>query len=191
MKIILDNINVSYKDKIVIKDFSYTFENEGRYVIRGASGSGKTTLIKTVMGLKKVSEGKITFDEKPVFSAVFQEDRLIENISPVTNIAITSPEVPEEKIRNELACLLPKEVLDHKVSELSGGMKRRVCIVRAVLSASNILILDEPLTGLDETNQKIVLKYISEHLNGRILIAASHSDLFTDYGSTIILRENI
>ena len=188
MKIILDNVSVSYEDKKVISGFSYIFGDGGRYVVRGESGCGKTTLLRAVAGLKKISEGKIEYDGKPLFSMVFQEDRLIDNVSAVNNIAITCPHVTDEKIREELSKLLPEDKLDDPVSKLSGGMRRRVCIVRAVLSDSNILILDEPLTGLDETNQKIVLKYIDKHLNGRILIAASHSDIFTDYGSTIVLR---
>lgn len=176
----LRDLKIGYDGKTVIDGFSYEFESGGKYVLKGVSGSGKTTLLRCIMGLIKPLEGTMQFDGTPVFSAVFQEDRLIESISAVKNIKITSPQLAEDKIRKELRQLLDEGSLDCPVKELSGGMRRRVCIVRAIMSGSDIVIMDEPLTGLDQTNQKNVVKYIDERLSGRLFIAASHSDMFDD-----------
>lgn len=176
---------------MVIRDMSYTFEDGGRYLLSGSSGSGKTTLLRTIMQLQRPTSGTVTFEGDAIFSCVFQEDRLIESLSAVENIRITSPSLSIDDIRKELTVILPEDSLDKPVSRLSGGMRRRVCIVRACLAESNILIMDEPLTGLDGTNRKNVLEYITDRLNNRIFITASHSELFSDLCDEITLQESV
>ena len=114
-------------------------------------------------------------------SAVFQEDRLCEEESAVTNIRITNPEVSTEMIRSELKKLLDAEDIDKPAAELSGGMKRRVSIVRACMAGRGIYLLDEPFTGLDAGNAKKCAEYITEKTQDGILLITSHQEEYLEY----------
>jgi len=171
---ILENISKSYDHKTVLSSFSCRFDDKRSYLIQGPSGIGKTTLLRIISGLEKADSGNIHFDKRPSFSMVFQEDRLIEDMNAIDNIRFVTPELTKEQCTKELSCLLDPEQLNKPVRELSGGMRRRVCIVRAMLHPSDILLLDEPFAGLDADNRRIALDYIINHQNNRILLLCSH-----------------
>lgn len=179
MKIILNSICKSYAGKEVIRDLSFTFEEGKPVVIEGVSGIGKTTLLKILMGLEKPDSGEVLFDEvqqeKVRFAPVFQEIRLIESLDAVSNVKLAAHGVSAERIEEELKSLIPEDELHKKVCDLSGGTRRRVEIVRAVMSPSDVLIMDEPLTGLDNDNAEKAVSYIMDNIGGRLFIAASHS----------------
>lgn len=179
MKIILNSICKSYAGKEVIRDLSFTFEEGKPVVIEGVSGIGKTTLLRIIMGLEKPDSGKVLFEEvqqeKVRFAPVFQEIRLIESLDAVSNVKLAAHGVSAERIEEELKSLIPEDELHKKVCELSGGTRRRVEIVRAVMSPSDVLIMDEPLTGLDDDNAEKTVSYIMDNIGGRLFIAASHS----------------
>ena len=119
----------------------------------GESGVGKTTLLRLLMGLEKADSGIITGFDK--VSAVFQENRLIEHLNAVENTALVIKDRNAGKCAYEqLLQLLPKEALLKPVREYSGGMKRRVALVRAMAADSEIVLLDEPFTGLDSQRVK-------------------------------------
>ena len=80
----------------------------------------------------------------------------------------------EEKLA--MICLLPKECLTRPVSTLSGGMKRRTAILRAVLAPSHMLVMDEPFTGLDEALKLEVIRYILENRRNRFLLITTHQE---------------
>ncbi len=180
MIIEIDNISKSYGNQKVIENFSLQIESEHSYVITGESGSGKTTLLRILLGLETADEGRISLlgDYKyPYLNAgvVFQEDRLLEGFSAVENVAMASRRMAKETAREELEKLLPADQLDKPVRELSGGMKRRVAIVRACSISSDILILDEPFTGLDDGNKEKVIQYIRQKQGNNPLVITSHS----------------
>ena len=175
----LNNVSKSFDGKIVIDDFSYIFEDGEKYALIAPSGLGKTTLINLITSLIKPDKGDIIYSKKDLsFSPVFQEDRLFEELSSVMNIKITTKIKDEGYIREELGKLLPTDELDKPVSLLSGGMKRRLCIVRSILCKSDVIILDEPFTGLDEDNINIAFSYILSNLDNRTLIMTSHNFQF-------------
>lgn len=108
---------------------------------------------------------------------VFQENRLCEYDDAITNIHLINPkQISREMARGELAMLLPEEALaDGKpVSEFSGGMKRRVAIVRACMVQSDLLVFDEPFTGLDEVTRHKALSYIHAQQRGRTMFFTAH-----------------
>ncbi|MBO6193466.1 MAG: ATP-binding cassette domain-containing protein [Clostridiales bacterium] len=179
MKIILNSICKSYAGKEVIRDLSFTFEEGKPVVIEGVSGIGKTTLLRIIMGLEKPDSGEVLFEEvqqeKVRFAPVFQEIRLIESLDAVSNVKLAAHGVSTERIEEELKSLIPEDELHKKVCDLSGGTRRRVEIVRAVMSPSDVLIMDEPLTGLDDDNAEKAVSYIMDNIGGRLFIAASHS----------------
>ena len=132
------------------------------------------------MGLEQPDKGIISFEmpgRSPRFSAVFQEDRLCEGFSPVENVKLAAGRtLSAEDIHRELALLLPEEALSRPVFTLSGGMKRRTAICRAMAAESDIVIMDEPFTGLDEDNRRLAIRYIREKAAGRLLILTTHQE---------------
>lgn len=171
------NLCKSYEGRSVLENINLTFLDGGIYALMGASGRGKTTLLHILLGLIKPDGGTITGWEDKDFSAVFQENRLCEFLTAAENISIVQkePASPEE-INAILAEILPKESLDQPVWEYSGGMKRRAAIARALLSQSDILIMDEPFTGLDENTREHVIAFILKYRRGRTLIFSTHQE---------------
>lgn len=174
--IVLENINKSFGKKQVLSGFSYTFDTASRTCIMGASGSGKSTLLNIILCLVKSDSGVITGVPEGA-SAVFQEDRLCEPYSAVMNVfAVTGKEVSEEKIVSLLRELGLEGSEYLPVSTLSGGMKRRVALARALLADFELLILDEPFKGLDEETRESVISVINKYTKGKTLIVATHDE---------------
>lgn len=192
MKIILKNICKSYNGRKVIDNLSYEFTPDKPVVIEGGSGIGKTTLLRIIMGLEKPDSGEVVFEgvsrETVRFAPVFQNTRLIDKLDAPANVRLAAREISGDAVRAALIALIPKEELGKKVRDLSGGTQRRVEIVRAVLAPSDVIIMDEPLTGLDEENARRAVAYIKENMEGRILITSSHSDLFEVFCETLLLK---
>ena len=133
----------------VLDHVSMELESGHIYCLTAPSGKGKTTLFRILMGLETADSGQLYMERVPI-GAVFQEDRLCESFSAVDNVLMTSPSsVSRAEARRELMELLPEEVLDRPAATLSGGQKRRVAICRALCASSELLILDEPFTGLE------------------------------------------
>lgn len=180
--IILKDITKAYNSLPVLEHLSLTLEQGLRYCLMSPSGSGKTTLLRLLMGLERPDSGSIsTSSGRPykdlLISPVFQEDRLCEAFSPVENIMMSAGRSRKaSQIRQELGRLLPEECLTRPVSTLSGGMKRRVAIMRALLTPSDILLMDEPFTGLDEDIKLQVIEYIKERQEGRLLLLTTHQE---------------
>lgn len=133
------------------------------------------------MGLETADSGRIFTQDGPRWplriSAVFQEDRLCPSFSPMENVQMALKEKwKEEKLAQAMTCLLPKECLTRPVSTLSGGMKRRTAILRAVLAPSHMLVMDEPFTGLDEALKLEVIRYILENRRNRFLLITTHQE---------------
>lgn len=174
--ITLKNVSKAFGTQQILKDFSCVFKDGEKYLICGESGIGKTTLLRMIMSLESTDSGSIIFNNEATFAVVFQEDRLIRDLSAIDNIALADPLLTRQQIRRELSEVLPEDQIDKPVDELSGGMKRRVCLVRALLNDGRTIILDEPFAGLDEENRKRALQFIEEHRNGRTILLCSHED---------------
>lgn len=185
--IILSDITKSFDDKTVLNGVSFTFPAGSTTCIKGPSGCGKTTLLRIIAGLEQKDGGTISGVPEKI-SYVFQEDRLCEDFSAVSNItAVTGWTLSKEKIREHLSELGLEESARKPVRELSGGMKRRVAIARAVCYASELLILDEPFKGLDVKLRQSVMDYIKHHADGRTIICVTHDPAEADYmGGTLI-----
>lgn len=108
---------------------------------------------------------------------MFQEDRLCEMLTPIENVALV---LPKHTVRNEikqaLTQILPTDCMDRQALHLSGGMRRRVSLARAVLFPSNMIVLDEPFTGLDRATKQTVIDFLLSRRQGRTLLVATHSE---------------
>ncbi len=110
-------------------------------------------------------------------SAVFQEDRLCEQFTPIENIMmVTGKSMTKGQVREEVSRLLPEESLSRPVTTLSGGMKRRTAICRAILADYDLLLMDEPFTGLDDDTRQKVIQYILEKTRGKLVILSTHQE---------------
>ena len=184
MEIIIRDLSKSYGGRPVLSGLNMTFTSQSPCCLMSPSGSGKTTLFRILMGLETADSGSIHFTDdtgrtlpgRPGFSVVFQEDRLCEAFTPLENVRMTAGRsLPSEQIRKEMALLLPEESLDRPVSTLSGGMKRRTALCRAILTPSSVLLMDEPFTGLDDAMRRQVIRYLLDRLAGRLLLLSTHS----------------
>ncbi len=163
----LDDVDKSFGEQLVLRNLSLTFEPGGVYGLTAPSGGGKSTVFKLLMGLLQPDAGQIIGVGSDRVSAVFQEDRLCPNLTAQENACLAGGEP-------DLPRILPTEALHKKVSELSGGMKRRVAVARAMAAPGNMVLLDEPFAGLDEATKSQVMAYILEKRGGRTLIFTTH-----------------
>lgn len=177
MGISISKLQKSFGDHKVLCDLNMELEDGGIYCLMGASGMGKTTLLRIIMGLETSDGGTITGIQSGEISAMFQEDRLCETLTPVENVALVYPEKASRKrIRRDLEQILPAECMKQPIRELSGGMKRRVALARAMHYQGRLIILDEPFTGLDRDTKQEVIAYILKKQNNRILLIATHGE---------------
>ena len=145
--------------------------------IRGRSGCGKTTLIRLLLGLDIPDKGKIEGISDRKIRAVFQEDRLCENLSAASNIRLVCTEtISDRELEEAYKAVALTEVWQKPVRELSGGMRRRVSILRALLADSDCVIMDEPLRGLDEKTRTKTIDYILKKAEGKTLICVTHEE---------------
>ena len=178
MTLELQNISKSFDGLPVLRNLSLSFHQGQCYCLMSP-----TTLLRILMGLEQPDQGMVLADGKPqdmnslTVSAVFQEDRLCESFSPIENVSMCAGRsIKTPRIKWELARLLPEECLNRPVSTLSGGMKRRVAVIRALLTPSRILLMDEPFTGMDDELKRNVISYIREKQDGRLLILSTHQE---------------
>ena len=138
------------------------------------SGAGKTTLINILLGLLPADEGNVEGLKGVSIGAVFQEDRLIEDMDAADNILMTNRRVSREDAERELRLMGLEGCAGQPVSSLSGGMRRRVCLLRALMSESGALILDEPFTGLDERTRTETIARVRALRAGRTTLLVTH-----------------
>lgn len=170
--ICIRHIGKSYGNQRVLEDFSLTMKAGGRYCLMAPSGAGKTTLLNLLNRTVLPETGTIEGVPEHI-GMVFQEDRLCGEYDTAVNIMLAS-RYSETDVLTEAARILPEECLTKSVKELSGGMKRRCAVLRAMLSDAEFIVMDEPFAGLDDESRERTAAYILKELNGRTLLVATH-----------------
>jgi phospholipid/cholesterol/gamma-HCH transport system ATP-binding protein len=168
----IDGLWKAFGDKEVLKGITLDVEEGTTFVVLGASGSGKTVLLKHVIGLLKPDRGTVTVDgmeisaltgrelteARGVFGMVFQGAALFDSMTVFDNVAFPVRERERRIPHDELLARvieslrvvdLGEDVLDEWPSQLSGGMRKRVSLARALVANPKIVLYDEPTTGLD------------------------------------------
>lgn len=185
----IKNISKAYGEKQVLNQISKEFHAGETSVIMGVSGCGKTTLLRILLGLEMPDSGEVSGMPGKV-SVLFQEDRLCEDVSAYENIALvlerkatrTQREAQRHKIEQEAAQVgITAEDLTQNVMELSGGMRRRIALLRALLYEADCVILDEPFKGLDAATKQIVMQYVKEKVAGRTTFLVTHEQAEADF----------
>ena len=175
------NITKSFGNTVVLNDFSYKFDR-GVYVLSEPSGAGKTTLLRILCGLEVADSGTVSKSPQAKTVMMFQEDRLLENLSVRANIMLAIQAHSQEQKQNareritEALCAVGLEGTENKpVFELSGGQKRRVALLRTLFADADILLFDEPLKGLDEALKQQVIGFVKPFVESKIVIWVTHT----------------
>lgn len=192
MSIKLINIEKNFGNKKIYDKFSLTFEEGKINCILGKSGCGKSTLLNIIANLEEINSGEIIgVPEKIAY--VFQEDRLIEWNSIYTNMELPllkfyTKDEREEKIKNILREVELEDYINSYPKELSGGMRQRANIARALLYNGELLLMDEPFKSLDKSSKENIIKIFKKnHLKkNNTVIMVTH-----DINEALSLGDNI
>jgi len=156
----MNGVSFRYGDRWVLRDFSHRLPSTGTVALLGPSGCGKTTLLRVLAGLEPSRSGEIVLPPGARLSMVFQEDRLLPNLTARENLLAVLDRGQEDIAAYCLEqCALGPQA-DEYTGELSGGMRRRVAVARGVAYGGDILLLDEPLKGLDEALKGRVAEFL-------------------------------
>ena len=175
--ILLSDLSFGYEGSYqpVFEKLSATLDTDWRLGLTGRNGRGKTTLLRILLGLEKPDSGEL-MGTAVRWSAVFQEDRLLEGYDVLTNLRfVCRQRLSDAELSAYAATLLPQNSLSQPVCEFSGGMKRRLSLLRALLVPFDFLILDEPFNGLDSENRKKAAALVRNHAQNKILLFAAHT----------------
>lgn len=166
----LEHLTLGYGKKEILKDVSVSFPEGCVTAITGASGIGKTTLLQAVAGLLRPLSGKILSDYRRI-SYVFQEPRLFLWMTALENVCAVCSD--RDRARELLERLVPDSagLYPH---ELSGGMKQRVSIARALAYETELLLMDEPFKGLDPQTKRSVADLVFESTRGKTVLLITH-----------------
>lgn len=165
----------AFQETDVLKEINMTLKKGDIYILQEPSGHGKTTLFRCLAGLEKPDAGYIAGMSSKDCAMVFQEDRLCEEVDAVNNVLMSGKVFsPREEVEKQLLTLLPYDSIHKKVKELSGGMKRRVALCRAVESECRVMLLDEPFSGMDKGTKESVITYLLRRKGSRTVLISTH-----------------
>lgn len=177
----MKDISKKYKKEYIYEDFSLSFPEGQVTVLLGPSGCGKTTLLRMLAGLESYETGTITGVEGQRISFVFQEDRLLPWLTVGENLALVlkaflTPEQANERIKQVLELLNIPETINMMPEELSGGMQRRAAIGRALVYDGDVMLLDEPFKGMDDSLKNQILPELAKSWeeSGKTVILVTH-----------------
>ena len=185
MSLTIKNLTKKFDDKIILDNFSCHFSSTGIYILKGESGIGKTTLLRMIAGLDCDYLGEVIGGGIGKVGLAFQEYRLFPQLTAIENVDFANSDrnskAEFDKAEEMLLLLgLKKQDLSLLPEALSGGMKQRVSLARALISDYPILLFDEPTKELDEENAKRFVDLIRNLAKSKLIIIVSHSD--EDYG---------
>ncbi len=172
------NLGKSFDGKTVLDGFSLTIEDGETVSIMGESGCGKSTLCKILAGVCRQDTGEVRGLRGKRVSIVFQEDRLIPGLSATENVmyVMRAPKAVRREKAEMLLLALGISDTDKNVLELSGGMKRRTALARALSVDFDILLLDEVFAGLDDETKAKAADFIKSRTAGKTVVSITHSE---------------
>jgi len=188
MEIIIRGLGKSYGGVPVFQNVSFTAKGGSATCLSAPSGWGKTTLLRILLGLEKADTGTVEGLRGLRCAAVFQEDRLLEGLTPEENLRFVQGRdydgAAVAALLRELG-LVPGE--GTPVRAFSGGMQRRVAIARALCVPSDVLFLDEPFSGLDAENRRAATDCILRRSAGRTIFLVTYERQDTEaFGAEIV-----
>jgi phospholipid/cholesterol/gamma-HCH transport system ATP-binding protein len=198
-----DSVSIAFDEKVVLDGISFQLPHGETKALFGVAGSGKSTLLKLAMGLMRPDSGRIlvlgeeitSMSEQELFELrrrvgiVFQESALFDSLKVYENVAFrlmeegTAPEEIERRVREALRFVELERTYDMFPSELSGGMRRRVAIARAIITDPEVLLYDSPTGGLDpvtsNTIVELIVKQRDVYKTSALMVTHRLQDAFT------------
>jgi len=198
-----DNVSIAFDEKVVLDGVSFQLPHGETKALFGVAGSGKSTLLKLAMGLMRPDSGRIfvlgeevtSMSEQELFELrrrvgiVFQESALFDSLKVYENVAFrlmeekTSSEETERRVREALRFVELERTYDMFPSELSGGMRRRVAIARAIITEPEVILYDSPTGGLDpvtsNTIVELIVKQRDVYKTSALMVTHRLQDAFT------------
>ncbi|CAL8971394.1 Aliphatic sulfonates import ATP-binding protein SsuB [Cellulomonas sp. T2.31MG-18] len=174
----LRGVTRRFGEHVVLDRLDLSLAPGGVTALMGPNGSGKTTVARLLLGLDRPDGGAVEgLDGRPR-SAVFQEDRLCPQLSAVDNVRLVLGRGADRgAVLEALAAVgLDDATVHAPVRELSGGQRRRVAIVRAVLADAELVVLDEPFTGLDQAVKPVTMAWVRDRCAGRTVLLVTHDE---------------
>lgn len=201
--IVFDNVSLSFEENVVLNGVSFQLPRAETKALFGVAGSGKSTILKLTLGLLKPDGGRIfllgqevtsmseqdLFDLRRRVGIVFQESALFDSLTVRDNVSyrlmeegIASEEI-ETRVREALRFVELEHTVDMFPSELSGGMRRRVAIARAVITQPEVLLYDSPTGGLDPVTSNTIIELIMKqrdvYKTSALMVTHRLQDAFT------------
>ena len=209
----LRNLSFSYEDNIILKDINLAVSNNERLVLLGSSGSGKTSLLRLIAGFIAPASGEILIDgdivskegklivppDKREVAMVFQDLALWPHMNVYENVAFglkirkVPKNIREEKVKEMLSLVGLSGYGKRRIEELSGGQQQRIALARALILSPKVLLMDEPLSSLDNTLNKKLRKEIIrlQKKFGFTLVYVTHNEEEAEeIGTRIITLDN-
>lgn len=202
--IVFEDVHIAFEDKMVLDGISFRLPRGETKALFGVAGSGKSTILKLTLGLLKPDSGSIyalgqdvtrmreddLFDLRRMFGIVFQESALFDSLNVRDNVAYRlmeegdiSAEEIERRVREVLRFVELEHTVDMLPSELSGGMRRRVAIARAIINQPETLLYDSPTGGLDPVTSNTIIELIVKQRDvsktSSLLVTHRLQDAFT------------
>ncbi|WP_444660079.1 ABC transporter ATP-binding protein [Caproiciproducens sp. R2] len=173
----IHNLTKNYNGKMVLDQFSLQLPSTGTVCLFGPSGCGKTTLLNCIAGLEPFDSGEIEGAGTGKISYLFQENRLLPWISAKDNITAVlrgKARQNEEQAEKWLGLVGLAEAGDKRPAELSGGMRRRVALARALAYGGDLYLMDEPFQGLDAERRDEMIALLQKETAGALKIIVTH-----------------
>lgn len=201
--VVFENVSLCFDEQVILDNLSFELDHGATKVFLGVAGSGKTTVLKLTLGLLRPDSGRIfvlgqevtAMREKELFELrrrigmVFQESALFDSQSVEGNVAfrLLEEKVPEEEIQRRASEALRFVEMEQTMklfpAELSGGMRRRVAIARAIVSNPEVLLYDSPTAGLDPVTSttivELLIKQRDVYKTSALLVTHRLQDAFT------------
>ena len=172
--IVMHKLCKSFGEKAVLRDVCGILASGRITGLMAPSGAGKTTLLRIPMGLEQLDDGYIEGLNGLRLSAVFQEDRLCDQLDSVSNLRLVTPSLSRADARKALETVGLADCIGQPTRELSGGQRRRVAILRGLLADYDLLILDEPFKGLDRETKQLVMEDTRRRCMGKTVLFVTH-----------------
>ncbi len=187
--ITLRAVRKGFGDHLVIDGLGLVLEPGSVTALTGPNGVGKTTVARLLLGLESPDAGTVEGLHGLRRCAVFQEDRLCGHLDAVANVRLVLERERRDGAEQELALVgLERDDASKPVRDLSGGQRRRVAIARAMAATSDLVVLDEPFTGLDAETKPAVMAYVRERIAGRTTVLITHDPSEVEFFGARIVR---